>query len=30
MQAAVLTELNKDLEIRDDVEVCDLGARRGL
>ncbi len=27
MQAAVLTELNKDLEIRDDVEVCDLGAK---
>jgi len=27
MQAAVLMELNKDLEIRDDVEVCDLGPR---
>ncbi len=27
MQAAVLTELNKDLEIRNDVEVCDLGAK---
>ena len=27
MQAAVLTELNKDLEIRDDVEVCDLGPK---
>lgn len=27
MKAAVLTELNKDLEIRDDVEVADLGPR---
>jgi S-(hydroxymethyl)glutathione dehydrogenase/alcohol dehydrogenase len=27
MQAAVLTELNKDLEIRDDVELVDLGPR---
>jgi S-(hydroxymethyl)glutathione dehydrogenase/alcohol dehydrogenase len=26
MKAAVLTELNKDLEIRDDVELADLGA----
>jgi len=26
MKAAVLTELNKDLEVRDDVELADLGA----
>ena len=27
MKAAVLTELNKDLEIRDDVELSEVGAR---
>jgi S-(hydroxymethyl)glutathione dehydrogenase/alcohol dehydrogenase len=27
MKAAVLTELNKDLEIRDDIEVANLGPR---
>ena len=27
MKAAVLTELNKDLEIRDDIELIDLGPR---
>ena len=27
MKAAVLTELNKDLEIRDDVELGELGPR---